>query len=98
MQITRNSTETAAGPNEWFTGSVYIDAIAAPSNGSRLSVANIEALNSAARAEIVMPGVFAFADQVIGNPQTSLFAAFGSWRAYSTQAWPNRRPHCGLYW
>src|SRR5436309_906239 len=25
-----------------------------------------------------MPGVFAFADQVIGNPQTSLFAAFGS--------------------
>src|SRR5947199_382941 len=25
-----------------------------------------------------MPGVFAFADQVIGNPQTSRFAAFGS--------------------
>jgi uncharacterized membrane protein YccC len=41
-------------------------------------VANIEALKSAARAAIVMPGVFAFADQVIGNPQTSLFAAFGS--------------------
>ena len=39
---------------------------------------NIEALKSAARAAIVMPGVFAFADQVIGNPQTSLFAAFGS--------------------
>jgi uncharacterized membrane protein YccC len=41
-------------------------------------VANIEALKSAARAALVMPGVFAFADQVIGNPQTSLFAAFGS--------------------
>jgi hypothetical protein len=41
-------------------------------------VANIEALKSAARAAIVMPSVFAFADQVIGNPQTSLFAAFGS--------------------
>jgi hypothetical protein len=41
-------------------------------------VTNIEALKSAARAAIVMPGVFAFADQVIGNPQTSLFAAFGS--------------------
>ena len=39
---------------------------------------NIEALKSAARAAIVMPGVFAFADQGIGNPQTSLFAAFGS--------------------
>src|SRR5947207_6422360 len=41
-------------------------------------MANIEALKSAARAAIVVPGVFAFADQVIGNPQTSLFAAFGS--------------------
>jgi len=41
-------------------------------------VANIEALKSAGRAAIVMPGVFAFADQVIGKPQTSLFAAFGS--------------------
>ncbi len=39
---------------------------------------NIEALKTAARAAIVMPAVFAFADQVIGNPQTSLFAAFGS--------------------
>jgi uncharacterized membrane protein YccC len=41
-------------------------------------VTNIEALKSAARAAIVMPALFAFADQVIGNPQTSLFAAFGS--------------------
>jgi uncharacterized membrane protein YccC len=35
-------------------------------------------LRSAARAAIVMPSVFAFADNVIGNPQTSIFAAFGS--------------------
>ena len=35
-------------------------------------------LKSAARAAIVMPAVFAFADQVIGQPQTALFAAFGS--------------------
>jgi uncharacterized membrane protein YccC len=41
-------------------------------------VTNIEALKSAARAAIVMPAVFALADVVIGNPQTSLFAAFGS--------------------
>ena len=39
---------------------------------------NIEALKSAARAAIVMPSVFAFAHQVVGNLQTSLFAAFGS--------------------
>jgi quercetin dioxygenase-like cupin family protein len=37
MEITRNSRDTAAGPEDWFTGSVYIDAVAAPSNGSRLS-------------------------------------------------------------
>src|SRR5262249_45977923 len=41
-------------------------------------VTNIEALKAAARAAIVMPSVFAFADIVIGNPQTSLFAALGS--------------------
>jgi quercetin dioxygenase-like cupin family protein len=41
MQITRNSTETARGPNEWFTGTVYIDAIAAPSNGSRISASSV---------------------------------------------------------
>jgi uncharacterized membrane protein YccC len=41
-------------------------------------VADIAALKSAARAAIVMPAVFALADKVIGHPQTSLFAAFGS--------------------
>jgi uncharacterized membrane protein YccC len=35
-------------------------------------------LRSAARAAIVMPAVFAFADEVIGDPQLAIFAAFGS--------------------
>ncbi len=39
---------------------------------------NVAALKSAARAAIVMPAVFAFADKVIAKPQTSLLAAFGS--------------------
>jgi hypothetical protein len=39
---------------------------------------DIAALKSAARAAIVMPAVFAFADKVVRQPQTSLFAAFGS--------------------
>src|SRR6266850_2614262 len=38
---------------------------------------NRDALKSAARAAVVMPLVFAFAYTVIGQPQTSLFAAFG---------------------
>jgi uncharacterized membrane protein YccC len=41
-------------------------------------VADLAALKTAARAAIVMPAVFAFADKVIEQPQTSLFAAFGS--------------------
>jgi len=41
-------------------------------------MADVAAVKSAARAAIVMPAVFAFADKVIGKPQTSLFAAFGS--------------------
>jgi len=41
-------------------------------------MADLAALKSAARAAIVMPAVFAFADKVIGQPQTSIFAAFGS--------------------
>ena len=39
---------------------------------------NLAALKSAARAAIVMPAVFAFADKVIQQPQTSILAAFGS--------------------
>jgi quercetin dioxygenase-like cupin family protein len=41
MQITRNSLDTAAGPSDWFTGSVYIDPVAVPSNGSRLSASSV---------------------------------------------------------
>jgi quercetin dioxygenase-like cupin family protein len=41
MQLTRNSIETAAGPTDWFTGSVYIDAVAAPTEGTRLSASSV---------------------------------------------------------
>lgn len=42
MQISRSSsTETAAGPGEWFTGTVYIDAIASPSGRSRVGAASV---------------------------------------------------------
>src|SRR5213592_3176417 len=29
MEITRSNIDTAKGPNDWFTGDVYIDAVAA---------------------------------------------------------------------
>jgi quercetin dioxygenase-like cupin family protein len=41
MQITRNTIETAAGPGEWFTGAVYIDAVGAPSGPSRLQASSV---------------------------------------------------------
>src|SRR5436190_13665027 len=36
------------------------------------------ALKHAARAAIVMPAMFAFADKIVQQPQSTIFAAFGS--------------------
>jgi quercetin dioxygenase-like cupin family protein len=41
MQVTRNSVETRTGPEEWFTGAVYVDALAVPSDGSRVSASSV---------------------------------------------------------
>ncbi len=41
MEITRNSTDTRRGPADWFTGEVYLDVVAAPSDGSHLSASSV---------------------------------------------------------
>src|SRR2546423_589795 len=41
MEITRNSLDTATGPGEWFTGTVYIDTVATASEPSRLQAASV---------------------------------------------------------
>jgi quercetin dioxygenase-like cupin family protein len=41
LQITQNGLETARGPSDWFTGTVYVDTVAAPSDGSRLSASSV---------------------------------------------------------
>jgi quercetin dioxygenase-like cupin family protein len=41
MRITRNSVETAPGPSDWFTGTVYLDAVASPSGSSRLTASSV---------------------------------------------------------
>jgi quercetin dioxygenase-like cupin family protein len=41
VQITRDGIETTPGPSDWFTGAVYIDAVAAPSSGSRVSASSV---------------------------------------------------------
>jgi quercetin dioxygenase-like cupin family protein len=40
MQITRG-VETSTGPSEWFTGAVFIDAVATPTEWSRLSASSV---------------------------------------------------------
>jgi quercetin dioxygenase-like cupin family protein len=41
MKITRNSISTMAGPSEWFTGAVFVDAVATPVGASRLSASSV---------------------------------------------------------
>jgi len=41
MQITKNSLETMAGPQDWFTGAVYVDTVTTPSGGSRLQAGSV---------------------------------------------------------
>lgn len=41
MHITRSATETMQGPTEWFTGTVSVDAVAAPEAGSRISASSV---------------------------------------------------------
>jgi quercetin dioxygenase-like cupin family protein len=42
MEITRSTTpDTAVGPSEWFTGAVFMDTVATPSRGSRVSAASV---------------------------------------------------------
>ena len=41
MQITRSSIDTVRGPEDWFTGAVYIDSLAAPSGRSRVSASGV---------------------------------------------------------
>jgi quercetin dioxygenase-like cupin family protein len=41
MQLTRNSVETMTGPSDWFTGAVYVDAVATPGGGSHISASSV---------------------------------------------------------
>jgi quercetin dioxygenase-like cupin family protein len=41
MKVTRNSVDTQPGPAEWFTGSVFLDAVAATADGGRISGSSV---------------------------------------------------------
>jgi quercetin dioxygenase-like cupin family protein len=48
MEITRSSIDTRKGPTEWFTGDVYLDAVAAAPSPARVQ-ANLVHFTPAAR-------------------------------------------------
>src|ERR1044072_7458462 len=50
MQITRNSLDTNPGPSDWFTGAVYVDTVAAPSEPSRVGAARVHFMPGARTA------------------------------------------------
>jgi quercetin dioxygenase-like cupin family protein len=41
MDVTRNSIETTAGPADWFTGTVYLDSVAAATDRFRVNASNV---------------------------------------------------------
>jgi quercetin dioxygenase-like cupin family protein len=41
MEISRNSIETGRGPSDWFSGAVYVDTVAVPSDGSSIGAASV---------------------------------------------------------
>jgi hypothetical protein len=78
MRITKNTTETATGPSESFTGTEYMDAVAAPSGPSRLGPPA-----STSRRELAPPGTLTLS----GRPSTSQRAS----DSRSAAAAPSRR-------
>jgi quercetin dioxygenase-like cupin family protein len=41
MQIIRSTVDTMKGPADWFTGDVYVDTVAAPSEPARISASSV---------------------------------------------------------
>ena len=71
MQLTRNSIETTPGPSDWFTGGVFIDAVAAPSGSSPVSAVSVHFTPGARTAWHTHPkGQTIFVLEGVGLAQT----------------------------
>ena len=70
MQLTRNATKTTAGAKEWFTGAVFIDSVASPSGGSRISASSVHFTPGARTAWHTHPnGQTIFVTEGVGHAQ-----------------------------
>jgi len=70
VEITRSSTETMKGPADWFTGSVYVDAVAVPAGPSTVQSASVHFTPGARTAWHTHPlGQTIFVTEGIGRCQ-----------------------------
>jgi quercetin dioxygenase-like cupin family protein len=70
VQVTRNKIATAVGPNEWFTGAVYVDPVATPSGSSRISASSVHFTPGARTAWHTHPnGQTIFVTEGVGHAQ-----------------------------
>jgi quercetin dioxygenase-like cupin family protein len=72
MKITRSSLDTVKGPADWFTGDVYIDAVAAPEASARAAAALVHFTPGARTAWHTHPhGQTIFVIEGVGRCQRS---------------------------
>ncbi len=70
MQITRSTIPTRKGPSDWFTGDVYIDAVADPAGSSTFAANNVHFTPGARTAWHVHPrGQTIFVTEGVGRCQ-----------------------------
>jgi quercetin dioxygenase-like cupin family protein len=70
MQVTRKAVETMAGPGDWFTGAVFVDAVAAPAASSRVSANSVHFTPAARTAWHTHPhGQTIFVTEGVGRCQ-----------------------------
>src|SRR5262245_37798106 len=70
MQITRSTHDTRLGPSDWFTGAVYLDAIATPSPPSRVTASSVHFTPGARTAWHTHPlGQTIFVTEGVGHCQ-----------------------------
>jgi quercetin dioxygenase-like cupin family protein len=76
VQTTRSSIATQKGPADWFTGDVYIDAIAAPAGTSTFAAASVHFTPGARTAWHTHPhGQTVFVTEGVGLCQRGVYIA-----------------------
>jgi hypothetical protein len=99
VQITRSSIDTQKGPADWFTGDVYIDAVAAPEATSTFAAALVRFTPGARTAwhthprgqTVFSPRASASASAKAAPSRSSAPAIASSWSPATTTGTAPRR-------